>query len=67
MKQKLLEMVQVTVLFHTDELIFVWSFKNGNGRQNRSSGAKTGLLRRAGAKTSFPGDTPNVGGRRSLT
>ena len=51
MKQKLLEMVKVTVLFHTDEFIFVWSFKNGNGRQNRSSGAKTGLLRRAGANT----------------
>ena len=51
MKQKMLEMVQVTVLFHTDEFIFVWSFKNGNGRQNCSSGAKTGLLRRAGAKT----------------
>ena len=51
MKQKLLEMVQVTDLFHTDEFIFVWSFKNGNGHQNRSSGANTGLLRRAGAKT----------------
>ena len=34
MKQKLLEIVQVTVLFQTDEIIFVWSFKNGNGRQN---------------------------------
>ena len=65
MKQKLSEMVQVTVLFHTDEFIFVWSFKNG--RQNRSSGAKTGLLRRAGAKTKFPGDTRNVGGRRGLS
>ena len=35
MKQKLLEMVQFTLLFcfilmfHTDEFIFVWSFKNG--------------------------------------
>ena len=45
-KQKLLEMVQV--LFHTDEFIFVWSFKNGNGRQNHSSGAKTWLHRRTG-------------------
>ena len=36
---------------HTDEFNFVWSIKNGNGRQNRSSGAKTGLLQRAGAKT----------------
>ena len=51
MKLKLLEMVQVTYLFHTDDFIFVKSFKNGNGRLNRSSGAKTGLLRRAGAKT----------------
>ena len=51
MKQKLFDMVQVTVLFHTDEFIFVRSFKNGNRRQNRSSGAKAGLLRRAGAKT----------------
>ena len=60
MKQKLFEMVQVTVLFHTDEFIFVWSFKNGNGRHNRSSGSKNGLLRRAGAKTKFPGNTRNV-------
>ena len=51
MEQKLLEMIKVTALFHTDEFIFVWSFKNENGRQNRSSGAKTGLLRRVGAKT----------------
>ena len=51
MKQKLLEIVQVTVLFHTDEYIFVWSFRNRNGRQNRYSGAKTDLLRWAGAKT----------------
>ena len=50
MKQMLSEMVQGTVLFHSDEFILVWSFKNGNGRQNRSSVAKTGLLRRAGAK-----------------
>ena len=41
--EKLLKMVQVTDLFHT-EFIFV-------RRRNRSSGAKTGLLRRAGAKT----------------
>ena len=38
MKQKLLEMVQVIVLFNTDGFIFVWSFKNGNGCQNHSSG-----------------------------
>ena len=59
-------MVQVTDLFHTDEFIFVWSLKNGNGCQNRSSGAKTLLLRWAGAKAQFPGDTRNVGGRRGL-
>ena len=53
MKQKLSEMVQVTVLFHTNEFIFVWSFKNGNGRQNRSLGAKIRLLRRAGAKNKY--------------
>ena len=44
MKKKLLELVQITVLFHNDEFIFVWSFKNGNEGQYRSSGAKTGLL-----------------------
>ena len=57
MKQKLLEIVQFTVLFLTDKFIFVWSFKNGNGRLNRILGAKTGLLRRAGSITLFPGDT----------
>ena len=31
MKQKLLEMVQVTVLFHTDEFIYVWSYKTETG------------------------------------
>ena len=51
MKHMLLETVQVTVLFHTDEFMFVWSFKIGNGCQNCSSVAKTGLLRWAGAKT----------------
>ena len=51
MKQKLLEMIQVTVWLHTDEFIFVWFYKNENGRQNRSSGTKTELLRRAGATT----------------
>ena len=51
MKQKLSEMDQDTVLFHTDESISVWSLKNGNGRQNRSSDTKTRVQRRAGAKT----------------
>ena len=36
MKQKLLEMIQVTVCLHTDEFIFVWFYKNENGRQNHS-------------------------------
>ena len=41
MKQKLLDMIQVTVWLHTDELIFLWFYKNENRRQNCSSGAKT--------------------------
>ena len=41
MKQKLLKMIQVTGWLHTDEFIFVWFYKNENGRQNRSLGAKT--------------------------
>ena len=60
MKQKLLEIIQVTVWLHhrvigglrplhTDEFIFLWFYKNGNGRQNRYSGAKIELLRRLGA------------------
>ena len=44
MKQKLLGLIRVTVWLHTDELIL-------NGRQNRSSGANSELLRRAGATT----------------
>ena len=51
MKQKLLEMIQVTVWLHSDEFIFVWFNKNEKGRQNRSSATKTELLRRAGATT----------------
>ena len=46
MKQQLLEMVQVTVLFHTfpsDVFNFVWSYRKGNGRQNRSSKNLRGL------------------------
>ena len=46
--------------FKLMKFIFVYSFINGNGRQNRFSGAKTGLLRRAGARTLFPGNTHNV-------
>ena len=37
MKQKLLEMIQVTVWLLNYEYMFVWSYKNGNGRQNRSN------------------------------
>ena len=29
MKEKLLEMIQVTVWLHTDEFIFVWFYKKG--------------------------------------
>ena len=50
MKQKLLEMIQVTAWLNTDELIFVWFYKDQNGRQN-FSGAKTELLRRVGSTT----------------
>ena len=63
-------MVQVNVLFHTDEIIFVWFFKNGNGRQNRSSGAKTGLLRATGGcQNLVPGwhSKRHVGGRCGLS
>ena len=49
MKEKFLGMIQVTVWLHTNEFIFVWFYKNEDGHQNRSSGAKTELLRRAGA------------------
>ena len=59
MKQKLLEMVQVTVLFHTDEFIFVWSFKNGTRRQNRSPRVpKLGY---------FVGQVPKLSSRVTLT
>ena len=51
MNQKLLEMVQVTVLFHTDEFIYVWSYKTETGAKTAPRGAKTGLLRWVGAKT----------------
>ena len=48
-KQKLLEMGQVTVLFHTDEFILVWSLKNGNGCRNwvTSTGGCQNLLPRS--------------------
>ena len=51
MKHKWFKMVLVnTVLFHTDEFIFVRSFKNGNGRQSRSSGAKGPKLNNFGGR-----------------
>ena len=52
-------MIQVTVLIHTDEFIFVWSFKNGNGRSNSSVGAKTELIRR-------PARVPKLSSRVTL-
>ena len=69
MKQKQLEMVQITVLLHTIPplMIFFGLTKNGNERQNLSSGSKTGLRRRACVKTQCPGDTYYVGGRRVLS
>ena len=57
MKQNLLEMIKLLFgfilmsLFHTDEI----------GRQNRSSGTKTELSRRAGATTYCPGKPRNAG------
>ena len=50
LKQKLLEMVKLLFCFILMNFFF-WSFKNGNGRQNLSSGAKSWLYRRTGAKT----------------
>ena len=55
MKQKLLKIIQVTIWLHTDEFIFVWSYKSGNGRQNRSPSAKTdGVTSMGGRHTSVP-------------
>ena len=67
MEQKLLEMIQVTIWLHTDKFIFVWSYKNGNGRQNSFSGAKSELLRRASATIYCLGYTRTVGDRRGLS
>ena len=57
MRQKLLEMFQVTVLFHTDEFIFVWSLKNGNGCQTTPRGPKLGY---------FDGRVPKLSSRVTL-
>ena len=63
-------MVQVIVLIHTFPL---WRFflsykKNGNGRQNRSSGAKTSpRLPKLGYKGGRLGDTRYLEGRRGLS
>ena len=54
-------MVQVTVLFHIEEFLVFGLTKTETGAKPLLGG-KTGLLRRAGAKTEFPGDTRNVGG-----
>ena len=47
MKQKLLEMVQVTAFIPipSDEFNFFWLYKNGNRRQYRFSGEKPFLER----------------------
>ena len=58
MKPKLLEMVEVTVFFcHTDEFIFVWSFKNGNGAKTALRVPKLGY---------FDGRMPNLSSRVTL-
>ena len=68
-KKKWLEMVQVIVLIHTFPLWrFFLSYKNGNGRQNRSSGAKTSpRLPKLGYKGGRLGDTRYLEGRRGLS
>ena len=67
LKQKLLEMVQVTVLFHTDEFHFCLVFQKREWAPKPTLAAETGLLRQVGAKTWFSGDTRNLGGRRGLS
>ena len=57
MKQKLLEMVEVTVLFHTDEFIYVWSFKNGTGAKTAPRVQKLGY---------FDGRVPKLSSRMKL-
>ena len=42
-------MIQVTIWLHTDEFIYVWSYKNRNGHKNHSSSTKTEFLRGVGA------------------
>ena len=37
-------MIQVTVWLHTDEFIFVWFYKNENGRHNSSRAPKLGYF-----------------------
>ena len=56
MKQKLLEMIQVTVRLHIVEIIFVWFYKNENRRQNRSSD-------RAPKLSYFDGRAPQLSAR----
>ena len=57
MNQKLLEMVPVTVLFHTDEFIFVRSFK-------KETCAKTAP--REPKRGNFDGRVPKLGSRVTL-
>ena len=51
--QKLLKMVQVSVLFHTDEFIFVLSFKNGAKTSPRVSKLGSGYYDGRVPKLSF--------------
>ena len=57
MKQKLLKMVQVTVLFHTNEINFVWSFKNGKSAKTAPRVPKLGY---------FDGQVPKPSSRVTL-
>ena len=50
--------------FHTDEFIFVCSFKNGNGRHNAPQVPKLGYFDGGVPKLS---ETGNVGGRSGLS
>ena len=56
MTQKLLEMVQVTVLFHTDKII-VWSFKKETGAKIAPLVPKLGY---------FDGQVPKLGSQVTL-
>ena len=44
MKQKLLEMIQVTVWLHTDEFIFVWFYKDKTDAKTAPRAPKLGYF-----------------------